>query len=283
MVSRSFCRTAATSCTLPRVPVPGESSIRAGSLDSTTSKVLLSADTSAAYAPVLRGHRASLLFVYHGALMAQPFEARRLELSGEPTVVVPEIRFRRWYQARFSVSGNGVLLYQSGSAENQQFSWVDRQGKLVAAAGPRNDCISFSLSPDEKHVAFYRDDDPATVYPKIWVMDLLREGAVFRFTDPGVAEAEFTPVWSPDGRDILFSRGDDGGMRLLRQALNGGTAECVLDTEGPKFPTDWSSDGRLIAYGSQAPDYRYMHTWIVSLSASGQQREAASVLAAFLS
>jgi Tol biopolymer transport system component len=62
-------------------------------------------------------------------------------------------------------------------------------------------------------------------------------------------------------------------MRLLRQALNGGTAECVLDTEGPKFPSDWSSDGRLIAYGSQAPDYRYMHTWIVSLSASGQQEK----------
>lgn len=36
---------------------PGESSIRVGSLDSTTSKVLLNEDTSAAYAPVLRGHQ----------------------------------------------------------------------------------------------------------------------------------------------------------------------------------------------------------------------------------
>jgi Tol biopolymer transport system component len=248
----------------------GESSIRVGSLDSTIAKVLLEADTDAAYAPVLPGHPTSLLFVSHGALMAQPFDARHLELEGERTVVVPEVRYRRWRHAGFSVSNNGILLYQSGCAENQQFSWFDRQGTWLASSGPRNDYISFSLSPDERYVAFYRDDDPATVHPKIWVMDLLREGAVFRLTDPGVTESEFTPVWSPDGREILFSRGDDRRMRLLRQALNGGMATCVLDTEGPKFPTDWSSDGQFITYSSQVPDYRHLHTWIVSLRASGE-------------
>src|SRR5258708_7252815 len=253
---------------------PGESSIRAGSLDSTNSKVLLSADTGAAYAPVMRGQPASLLFVHDGALIAQPFDARRLELSGERTVVVPEVRCRRWYQASFSVSGNGALLYQGGRAEDQQFSWFSRHGKLLAAAGPRNDYHSpfnsFSVSPDERYVAVQRHDDPATFRATIWVMDLLREGAVFRFTDIGLAEFELTPVWSPDGSEILFCRGDDRGMRLMRQALNGGTAKCVLNTEGPKFLTDWSSDGRFITYGSQWPDYRSMHTWTVSLSASGE-------------
>lgn len=55
-------------------------------------------------------------------------------------------------------------------------------------------------------------------------------------------------------------------MRLFRQAVSGGTAECVLDTEGPKFLSDWSLDGQFIAYTSQVPDYRYLHTWIVALS-----------------
>jgi hypothetical protein len=45
----------------------------------------------------------------------------------------------------------------------------------------------------------------------------------------------------------VFSRGDDHRMRLFRQALSGGTARCVLATEGPKFPSDWSADGRCIA------------------------------------
>jgi hypothetical protein len=253
---------------------PGESSIRVGSLDSTTSKVLLNADTSAAYAPVLRGHSASLLFVHDGALMAQPFDTRRMELSGEGTVVVPDVRYQRWHQARFSVSDNGVLLYHGGRAGNHQFAWFDRQGRLLTEVGPRNDYLSFRLSPDERHVVVNRLDDPDTVFPTIWVMDLLREGVVFRFTDTGVAEAEFTHAWSPDSREILFSRGDDRNMRLLRQALNGGTARTVIDTEGPKFPSDWSSDGQVIAYGSQWPDFRYMHIWIVALSASEHQHTA---------
>ena len=257
---------------------PGESSIRVASLDTTTSKVLLSSNTSAAYAPVLRGHSASLLFVHDDALMAQPFDCKRLELGGEPTALLPEVRYRRWYQARFSVSGNGVLLYQSGRAERQQFAWFDRQGKLLEAVGPPNDHISFTLSPDERYVAFYRDDDPATVCPTIWVMDLQREGAIFRFTDTSVGEPEFTPVWSPDSRELLFSRGGDQRMRLLRRALNGGLARCILDTDGPKFPSDWSSDGQFVAYSSQAPDYQYLHIWVAALTASGQPEDACPFL-----
>ena len=245
---------------------PGGSSIRAGSLDSPSSKVLVSADTSAAYAPVLRGHPASLLFVHDGALMAQAFDSRRLELSGERTALVPEVCHRRWNDAKFSVSGNGVLLYQAGSAETHQLAWVDRHGHVLSAVGPRNEYLSLSLSPDERYVAVNRFDDPGSAFPTIWVLDLFRGDAVSRVTDADVAQAEFTPVWAPDSRDILFSRGDDRCMRLFRQALSGGSATCVLETEGPKFPTDWSSDGRFIAYASQVPDYRYLHTWIVALS-----------------
>jgi len=250
---------------------PGKSSIRAGSIDSAGSEVLVSADSAAAYTPALRGYGPSLLFVHDGTLMAQPFESQRLQLSGEPKVVVPNVRHRRWQQATFSASSNGVLLYQG--AEHQQFSWFDRQGKLLVSVGPQNDCLSFTLSPDERYVALHRHDDPDTFLPTIWVMDLLREGAIFRFTNIGARESELTPVWSPDGSEILFSRGDDRGMRLMRQALNGGTAQCVLDTEGPKFPNDWSSDGQFIADRAQVPDYQNMEAWIVSLSASGQQRK----------
>jgi hypothetical protein len=120
----------------------------------------------------------------------------------------------------------------------------------------------------------HRHDDPDTGLPTIWVMDLLREGAVFRFTNIDAAEPEFTPVWSPDSREMLFSRGDDRRMRLLRRALSGGTAQCVLDTEGPKFPSDWSSDGQFIAYNSQVPEYRQMHTWIASATGPGEEMKA---------
>src|SRR5215467_8843782 len=53
---------------------PAESSIRVGSLDSTTSKVLFNSDVGASYSPALAGHAGSLLFVSQGSLMAQPFD-----------------------------------------------------------------------------------------------------------------------------------------------------------------------------------------------------------------
>jgi hypothetical protein len=146
---------------------PGDSSIRVGSLDSPHSKVLLRADTGATYAPVLRGHGPSLLFVHDGSLMAQAFDWRRLELSGERAVVVPEIQFRRWNKGQFSISSNGVLLYQAGCSEDHQLTWFDRRGKAVSAVGRRNDYLSFRLSPDDRYVALHRHDDPDTVLPTI--------------------------------------------------------------------------------------------------------------------
>jgi hypothetical protein len=204
----------------------GESSIRVGSLDSAVGKVLVSADTSAAYAPVLRGHAGSLLFVHDGALIARPLDLERLEMGRERTVVVAEIRSKRWYQGGFSVSNNGVLVYQAGGVAERQFAWLDRRGKVVTKVGPRIDHMSlftsFGLSPHERYVAIQRHDDPDTVLPTIWVIDLLRDGSVCRFTETDIAEPEFNPVWSPDGGELLFSRGDDRRMRLFRQALNGG-------------------------------------------------------------
>jgi Tol biopolymer transport system component len=251
---------------------PGESSIRAGSLDSIRSKVLVSADTGAAYASNLPGHPPSLLFVHEGAVLAQAFDTQHLELSGEPAVVVPGVRHQRWRHVGFSVSDNGVLLYQG--AQHQQLSWFDRQGKLLEAVGPPQDGLSFALSPDDRYVSLHRHDDPDTVLPTIWVVDLMRDGAVFRFTDADAAEPEFCPVWSSDSGEMLFSRGDDRRMRLFRQALSGGAARCVLDTEGPKFPSDWSSDGQFIAYNSQVPQYRQMHTWIASATVPGEEMKS---------
>jgi Tol biopolymer transport system component len=255
-----------------------QSAIRVGSLDSSASKALLHADASAVYARVLPGLRSVLVFVSAGTLMAQRLDLERMQMEGERIVLATNVRYRRWYQAKVSIADSGLLLYQEGTQEQHRFSWINRDGTVAEAVGPANDAISFTLSPDERHVAFYRDSDPATLYPKVWAMDLARHGAMFRVSDSETPAPDLTPIWSPDGREILYSRGDDRSMCLVRQALTGGAAVCVLDSPGPKFPTDWSTDGRFVAYTSLAPDFRYLHVWTADLAA-----KAAHTIRAFLS
>ena len=39
----------------------------------------------------------------------------------------------------------------------------------------------------------------------------------------------------------------------------------ILETDGPKFPADWSSDGQFLAFNSQWPEYRDMHLWVMQI------------------
>ena len=251
---------------------PGVSAIRMGSLDGKTSKVLLDADTGAAYVASSGLRPASLLFISGNALIAQPFDLGKLVLTGEKTVVAPEVRYHRWGEPSFSVSGNGILLYQAGTAGDRRFTWFDRHGTSLHAVGQRNDFAAFNLSPDEQHLAVWNTNDPATSSTTVWLMDLARDGAISRFSELATNGPEFLPVWSPDSRELLFSRGDERRMRLLRQALNGGSVQTVLDSDGPKFPSDWSSDGRLVAFSTQWPDYQNIHVWTVQVDGNTTAR-----------
>jgi len=250
---------------LARSSHAGQSAIRVGSIDSPHSQVLLESETSAAYAPKLPGRSGALLFVSGETLMAQGFDTQRHKVHGPPSVFVPQLRYRRWKGAQFSVANEGMVIYQSGAAEHHQLTWFDREGNAVETVGPRNDYMTFQLSPDERYLAIYRDDDPATPWPKVWIMDLRRDGTMARLNDTESPGAEFCPVWSADGCELLFSCGTETRMRLFRRGPHGGQPTCVLDTAGPKFPSDWSRDGRFVAFSSQVPDYRSLHVWIASI------------------
>src|SRR6516162_1706376 len=158
---------------------PGESSIRVGSLDSVDAKFLVNAEASAAYAAQPGGQRGFLLFVYGGALLAQSFDPRGLELSGERNVVVPKILYRIGH-ADFSVSAGGVLAYRAGSLANRQLAWFSREGKLLGNVGSPNDYYAWSLSPDEKRPAMMIND-PSGAGASIWIMELV-SGASCRHT-----------------------------------------------------------------------------------------------------
>src|SRR5207244_9947146 len=95
-----------------------------------------------------------LFLVRDETLMAQPFDADRFELSGEPARVADGVWGARGAaQASFSVSPR-VLAYVNASLSKLLLVWFDRAGRrleTIRAAEPYTG--SPQLSPDGKRFA----------------------------------------------------------------------------------------------------------------------------------
>jgi Tol biopolymer transport system component len=124
-------------------------------------------------------------------------------------------------------------------------TWFDRRGVALGRAGEPGDFSGLHLSPDGMHVLFNRSD-PKMGYPEVWTTDLTR-GSSSRITSGSV---DFSPVWSPDGRQVIFARAvsADRGMTLSQAPSDGGPSHPLSNLAGAGFPSSWSSNGRYVAY-----------------------------------
>ena len=234
--------------------------IRIGSLDSLESKVLLEADSNAIYA---QGY---LLFLRETTLMAQPFDAKRLTLTGEAAPVAEQVpRWTTTEYGLFSASETGLLAYQAGAEfDNLRLTWMDRSGKRLSTAGDPGNLGWMELSPDQKSAAVQVTERNNT---DIWIYDLAR-GLRTRFSFDPAAERE--AVWSPDGRIVLFNSDRKGRFDLYRKASDGTGAEELLYSDGlDKYPNSWSPDGKFLLYSAIDPKTGY-GIWVLPLGAGAK-------------
>jgi len=60
---------------------------------------------------------------------------------------------------------------------------------------------------------------------------------------------DFYPVWSPDGSRVAYSSNRKGHFDIyVKNATGAGHAEPLLVSDNEKYVTDWSRDGRYLAY-----------------------------------
>ncbi len=214
------------------------------SLDSSDRKLLLNSDsTNVLYS---QGY---LLFLRDTTLMAQRFDTRHLVLTGDVFPIAESIQTQGALNpyGLFSVSENGVLVYQAGRGTvGSQLVWFDRTGKQIGVLGDSTAFADPELSPDGKRLS---DNKPAEAGNTIdiWLYDLTR-GLPTRFT---FGENATLSIWSPDGSRVVFASNQKGHFDLYQKASSGaGAEEVLLQDSLDKFPESWSPDGRFILYRS---------------------------------
>ncbi|HMF07559.1 MAG TPA: hypothetical protein VKJ00_00405, partial [Thermoanaerobaculia bacterium] len=226
-----------------------EEAICVGSLDSKEKAILLRSSSRPLYAAP--GY---LLYSAGRNLLARPFDASALRLTGEPMPVaenvdtIGETGPTGW--VRMAVSTAGVLAFRREGERLGRLTWFDRTGKAFGTVGPAGDYNDPALSPDGTRLALVRMD-PKSRSADVWSLDLAREAFTRLSFD---ASDHVLPVWSPDGKRVVYSSGKLGVPYLAwKPSGGGGTEEVFLKTDDFSFPGDWSRDGRFFLYETYNP------------------------------
>jgi Tol biopolymer transport system component/predicted Ser/Thr protein kinase len=245
-------------------PAAKPAHIRLASLDRPgVSEILLQSESSAFYT---FGH---VVFAREATVMAQPFDIEADRLQGEAFPVAENVSREGSRYVGLSVSDTGTLVYAQGGARTVlRLNWFDRDGRIAGTSGEAAPYADLALSPDERQIAISLGTEISD-NRDVWVMDVAR-GVRTRQTHD--VETDVSPIWSPDGLRVVFE-GRRSGNVSIRQKLVNATASDESLLEGTRspgdvtqnlLPSDWSADGRYIAYTRRAAS-RTSDVWVLPL------------------
>ena len=222
----------------------GGPDIEVYSLETGQRTKLFKRGTYARYVPT--GH---IVYARTGTLYAVRFDIERLKVVGSSVPVVPGVMTGGGgsTSAHFAISRDGAqLAYIPAEMRSTELTpvWVDRQEQfeLLPAATPRN-YVSVTISPDADatQLAFgIRDGGNRDV----WIYDLTRH-TLTPLTSDGISSY---PIWTPDGKWVVFQSYQAGKFQLFRQNVTGsGEPELLAAFEGIMArPSCCSPDGKEV-------------------------------------
>ncbi len=197
-------------------------------------KTLVRGGTFGRYLP--SGH---LVYVNRGTLFAVPFDVDRLEVHGTPAPVLDQIGYTTVQgSAQLDFSQTGTLIYRSGGAGGGlvTVAWLDGAGKVQALLAKPGAYGNPSLSPDGQRLAMDVTDGSGT---DTWAYDWQRD-TMTRLTFTGTA---VHPVWSPDGRYIVFRTNPGEGLSVIRSD-GSGKPQSLTQSKDAQIPWSFAPDGK---------------------------------------
>jgi serine/threonine protein kinase/Tol biopolymer transport system component len=247
--------------------------IVAQSLATGQRKVIVQGGADARY--VGTGH---LVFLRRGTLMAVPFDAKRLDVTGTAVGLVSNVMQSANTlpvqldsgAGQFAISESGSLVYATGgvpSPDRWTLVWVDRTGTSENLPLPPAAYAAPRLSPDGRRLAYHTTSGDWD----LWTYDLSR-GIAARIK---MAGEQSVPVWTPDDSRLAFSSNSGQAWSLFLVNPDGtGSPELLMTAQGGARPQPnaWTPDGKTLAAAGNDRDL-----WIVSRDQSIKPRVAVKV------
>jgi eukaryotic-like serine/threonine-protein kinase len=185
----------------------------------------------------------------NGALMAQAFDAARLELAGEAIRVADDVENSAPGESAYDVAPTGVVAYRkTPTASRRQLAWFDRAGREIGRLGEPGPHQSAVLSRDGRYALVEQPADRAGA------------GTIVRIdvtdgTSSVLMRGQF-PSWSPDGTTLAYS-GGGGPFARVSSAEGSREGDLLFRPLVASWVGDWSDDGRHIVGTALGSDTGY--------------------------
>jgi Tol biopolymer transport system component len=192
-----------------------------------------------------------LVYSRESAVVAQRFDARTRKASGPLTTIPEMVDVRGNYSGSPMVmaSRTGTLVQREPGIVQTRLDRVDRTGRVLSSfALPDGRFATPQIGPDSRHVVLGYAK-AGTFFGSIWMADLERRTAT-RFSFDGIYD--LNPLWTPDGRWVLFGSDRSGGRQIHRKRSDGSGGEDQIGTIPNLFndPLSVAPDGNVLVYRS---------------------------------
>jgi serine/threonine-protein kinase len=228
--------------------------------DGKTRKTLLQLDGQRVSNPAYcrTGHILFSRRLSNAGIWALPFSLDRLEVTGQPFLVVPDA-------AAPKVADDGTLVFGYGESNlPTRLVWMDRTGRIVKNIQPEPllfQLPSLRLSPDGTRVILATRESGKTDY---WVVDLAR-GARTRLTFDNLARGWFCS-WTPDGERVLYLAGDAPAVYKVMSKAADGSGDTKELLNG--LDAQYSPDGKFIVYATGEHGQRFSLWYVATAEGS---------------